>query len=110
MARHRSSVSRRAHLGLPLPVISAAAGTDGAYRLPSLPRADTSLRASALPVRVMAAAVAGSALAATAQMALTEALPSALDGDNVLLLGVGELFPSGRAVAPDAAAPAPAAG
>lgn len=108
VARHRSPVSRRAHLGFSSSVMSAAAGTGGAYRLAALPQVDSSPRVSALSVRIMAAAVAGSALAATAQMVLTEALPSVLDGDDVLLLGVGELFTSGGAVAPEVAVPDPA--
>lgn len=108
VARHRSPVSRRAHLGFSPSVMSAAAGTGGAYRLAALPQVDSSPRASALSVRIMAAAVAGSALAATAQMVLTEALPSVLDGDDVFLLGIGEPFTSGGAVAPEAAVPDPA--
>ncbi|MHA6781809.1 M23 family metallopeptidase [Pseudonocardia saturnea] len=97
MARHRSPQGRRAHLRLPLPAI-APAGAGGAYRQPASRPVGSSLPES-LPGRFAAAAVAGSVLAATGQMALTEALPSALDGANVLRLGVAELFGPGTAAA-----------
>ena len=120
MARHRSPEGRRAHLGLPLSPSPVAAGAGGAFRLPapspsllrssplsSSPLSSSPLSSSplssSLPVRFVATAVAGSALAAAGQMALTSALPSAADGANLLRVGIGELFGPGTAAA---AAPA----
>ncbi len=96
MARHRSPQGRRAHLRFPLPAI-APAGADGAYRQPAPRLAGSSLLEA--PGRLAAAAVAGSVLAATGQMALAEALPSAMDGANLLRVGIGEMFGPGTAAA-----------
>lgn len=109
VARHRSPQGRRAHLGLPVLAV-APAGAGGAYRQPA-PRFVGSSRPESLPGRLAAAAVAGSVLAATGQMALTEALPSALDGANLLRAGLGELLEPAAASASTAAAlPATPAG
>jgi murein DD-endopeptidase MepM/ murein hydrolase activator NlpD len=86
VARHRSPQGRRAHLGPPLSAPVAAAGV-GAHRSVSVPQLPSSL-----PVRLVATVVAGGALAAAGQHALTEALPLAADGANVLRLGVEELL------------------
>lgn len=88
MARHRSPSGRRAHLGPPLRVAPAAAGVGGAIRTPTilLPQLTSSLA-----VRFVATAVAGSALAAAGQHALTQSLPAA-DGADVLRLGVDEVL------------------
>jgi murein DD-endopeptidase MepM/ murein hydrolase activator NlpD len=105
VARHRSPQGRHTHLGPPL--LAAAAAGVGAHRsVPArqLPASLTSLTSST-PARFVATAVAGSALAAAGQYALTEALPLASDGANVLRLGVDELL----GAAPDAAAVVPVA-
>ena len=64
------------------------------------------------PTRLVALAVAGSALAAAGQMALSQALPAAADGANVLRVGLGELLTPGAPVAqaalPLVAQPVPA--
>lgn len=96
VARHRSPQGRRAHLGLPLPSFSAAGAGGGAYRLPAVPSV------SSAPVRFVAAAIAGSALATTGQLALAQALPAATDGANVLRLGVTELLSPDEAAAQSA--------
>ncbi len=110
MARHRSPQGRRAHLGLPLPSVVVAAGAGGGA-LASSP-------GSSAP-RVIATVLAGGALAAVGQTALTEALPLAADGTDVLKVGVqqflGDPAPSGGAplvhlapaVTPVAAEPRP---
>ena len=105
VARHRSPQGRRAHLGLPTPAI-APVGAGGAYRQPA-PRFVGSSLSESLPGRLAAAAVAGSVLAAAGQMALTEALPSALDGTNLLRAGLGELLEPATASASTVAAAAP---
>lgn len=51
------------------------------------------------PVRLVAVVVAGSALAAAGQMALSQALPAAADGANLLRIGLGELLAPGAPVA-----------
>ena len=79
MARHRSPQGRRAHLGLPLPSLATAAGAGGA----ALP---------ALAPRVIATVLAGGALAAGGQVALSRALPAAEDGTTVLRLGVQQFL------------------
>ncbi|MFR9802686.1 M23 family metallopeptidase [Pseudonocardia sp. RS010] len=56
---------------------------------------------SALSVRVMAAAVAGSALAATVQMAQPGSTPSAFAAGSVLELGADEPFMPGPAAPPE---------
>ena len=96
MARHRSPQGRRAHLGLPLPLTPAAAGAGGA-----------TITLPARPTRLIAWAVAGSALAAAGQMAVTEALPVAADGVNVLRVGVTGLFSPETAAAEATAATTP---
>jgi murein DD-endopeptidase MepM/ murein hydrolase activator NlpD len=97
VARHRSPKGRRAHLEPPLSAL-AAAGVGGAHR--SVPISQLS---SSLPVRFIATAVAGGALAAVGQHALVANLPAAADDANVLRLGVQELLGSG--VDPAAADP-----
>ena len=85
MARHRSPQGRRTHLGLPLPPVAAAAGAGGGGRAVYPPAAGV------LGPRLIAALLAGGALAAAGQTALTRALPVATDGANMLKLGVQEL-------------------
>ena len=82
MARHRSPQGRRTHLGLPLPPVAAAAGAGVGAFGPT----------ATLAPRVIATVLAGGALAAAGQAALTQALPLASDGANVLKLGVQELL------------------
>ena len=96
VARHRSPQGRRTHLGLPLPPVAAAAGAGGGVRVASPPVA------SVLGPRLIAALLAGGALAAAGQTALTRALPVATDGANMLKLGVQELV--GRTSAADGSA------
>jgi murein DD-endopeptidase MepM/ murein hydrolase activator NlpD len=85
VARHRSPSGRRAHLGLPLSAALAAAGAGGGAARPRSHTASSTvgslaeLTASA-PLRVVAAVVAGGALAAAGQQALDGTLPSVLDG------------------------------
>ncbi len=85
MARHRSPSGRRAHLGLPLSAVLAAAGASGGAARPRSHAAGRTvgslaeLTASA-PLRVVAAVVAGGAIAAAGQQALDGTLPSVLDG------------------------------
>ncbi len=86
MARHRSPQGRRAHLGPPLLVAPAAAGVGGAARSIPLPQPSASL-----PVRFVATALAGGALAAAGQQVLAEVLPLAGEGATVLRVGIGEL-------------------
>jgi murein DD-endopeptidase MepM/ murein hydrolase activator NlpD len=85
VARHRSPQGRRTHLGLPLPPTMAAAGAGGGAAL-------TTASAAALAPRVIATVIAGGALAAAGEAALTQALPVATDGANVLRLSVQELI------------------
>ena len=61
-------------------------------------RASSSVSESG-PVRLVAVVVAGSALAAAGQMALSQALPVAADGANLLRIGLGELLAPGATVA-----------
>jgi murein DD-endopeptidase MepM/ murein hydrolase activator NlpD len=99
VARHRSPKGRRAHLGPPLSAIMAAAGVGGAHR--SIPVSQLS---SSLPARFVATAVVGSALAATAQHALTQTLPAVAD-TAALRVAVEELMgqqDTAREVAPAA--------
>lgn len=96
MARHRSPQGRRAHLGLPLPLTPAAAGAGGA-----------TITLPARPTRLIAWAVAGSALAAAGQMAVTEALPVAADGVDILRVGVAGLLSPATAAAQATAAATP---
>ena len=99
MARHRSPQGRRTHLRLPLPPVAAAAGAGGAgYVTASAP-----LSAVVAP-RVIAAVLAGGALAAAGQAALSQTLPVAADGANMLKLSMQELV--GTAPAADASAAA----
>jgi len=85
VARHRSPSGRRAHLGLPLSAVLAAAGASGGAARPRSHAAGSTvgslaeLTASA-PLRVVAAVVAGGAIAAAGQQALDGTLPSVLDG------------------------------
>ncbi len=104
MSRHRSPSGRRAHLGPPLFAVAAAAGVGGARSIP-LPQP------TSLPTRFVATVLAGGALAAAGQHALTGALPAIDDGANVLRLGVTELLgtadPSAALVAATTVASAP---
>jgi murein DD-endopeptidase MepM/ murein hydrolase activator NlpD len=111
VARHRSPEGRRAHLEPPLSAAPAAAGVGGAYRTiayqaPRLawtpasslttptsgPPSAFSLLTSSLPVRLVATAIAGSAVAATGQHLLVQAVPTASDGAAALRAGVDGLF------------------
>lgn len=65
----------------------AAAGVGGGHRSVTLPQLTTSL-----PVRFVATAVAGTALAAAGQEALVAAVPEASDGAQVLRMAVDELL------------------
>ena len=98
MARHRSPQGRRTRLGLPLPPVAAAAGAGGVgYAVGSVPAGVV------IGPRVIAAVLAGGALAAAGQTALTRTLPVATDGANMLKLSVQELAgaqPSADAVGP----------
>jgi len=96
VARHRSPQGRRTHLRLPLPPVAAAAGAGGAGGIAA------SVPAS--PTRVIAAVLAGGALAAAGQAALSHTLPVAADGANMLKLSVQELV--GTAPAADSSAAA----
>jgi murein DD-endopeptidase MepM/ murein hydrolase activator NlpD len=86
VARHRSPQGRRAHLEPPLSA-HAAAGVGDAHRPHPVSQATVSL-----PVRFVATAVAGGALAAVGQQALVANLPDTADGGNVLRLGVQEFL------------------
>ena len=85
VARHRSPQGRRTHLRLPLPPVVAAAGAGGGAHAASVPAGVV------IGPRVIAAVLAGGALAAAGQTALTRALPVATDGANMLKLSVQEL-------------------
>jgi murein DD-endopeptidase MepM/ murein hydrolase activator NlpD len=100
VARHRSPQGRRTHLGLPLPPLAAAAGAGGG--------APASPSGASLAPRVIATVLAGGALAAAGQAALSHTVPLASDGANVLKLGVQELLgaPASSPVAPLALVPA----
>ena len=93
MARHRSPQGRRTHLRLPLPPVAAAAGAGGGGLVVSSAPAG-----SIVGPRVIAAVLAGGALAAAGQAALTRALPVATDGAKMLKLSVQELV-SGNSTA-----------
>ncbi|HLU58428.1 MAG TPA: M23 family metallopeptidase [Pseudonocardia sp.] len=86
MARHRSPQGRHAHLGPPLSAALAAAGVGGAHR--SIPVQQLT---SSLPARFVATVVAGGALAATAQHALSQTVPAVADG-AALRVAVEELL------------------
>jgi murein DD-endopeptidase MepM/ murein hydrolase activator NlpD len=118
VARHRSPEGRRAHLEPPLSPALAAAGVGGAYRTvafqPPTSRSaapaggssgsagsPTDSFTSSTPVRFVAIAIAGTALAATGQHLLAQAVPTASDGAAALRAGIDDLF---------APAPQPAAG
>ncbi len=92
MARHRSPQGRRTHLGLPLPSFPTAAEAGGG--------AKATLSSVPLAPRVIATVLAGGALAAAGQAALTQALPVASDGANVLKLSVQEVLGDPAPVAP----------
>jgi murein DD-endopeptidase MepM/ murein hydrolase activator NlpD len=110
VSRHRSPEGRRAHLEPPLPAGPAAAGVGGVRRtvarpLAVSPSAPVSLRSptsgppsalsaltsaliSSLPARFVATALAGSALAATGQHLLVQAVPAASGGVAALRTGL----------------------
>ena len=97
MARHRSPQGRRAHLGPPLSAALATAGAGGAGSVPLPQSASPAWSTSSLPVRFVATAVAGTALAAAGQHMLVQAVPMASDGAAALRLGINELLGSGTA-------------
>jgi murein DD-endopeptidase MepM/ murein hydrolase activator NlpD len=113
VSRHRSPEGRRARLEPPLPAAPVAAGVGGAYRTVafSSPRlsaeAPSSLSAptsgppsalsaltSSLPARFVATAIVGSAIAATGQHLLVQAVPTASDGAAALRTAMDGLFGS----------------
>jgi murein DD-endopeptidase MepM/ murein hydrolase activator NlpD len=97
LSRHRSAHGRRA---LPYPLLSAVAavaGSGGAHRSST----------SSLPSKLVATAVAGSAVAAVGQQLLVHAAPVAADGVTALRTTVGDWF--GPAAAPVATTPTPVA-
>ncbi|HEY0813922.1 MAG TPA: M23 family metallopeptidase [Pseudonocardia sp.] len=109
MSRHRSPQGRRAHHGPPLSAaLAAAAGSGGAHRSIALPQVIST------PARAVAALLAGGALAAAGQHALTTALPAVTDGTAALRVSLDHavgLTPTGStaptaAVAPVAPGPA----
>jgi murein DD-endopeptidase MepM/ murein hydrolase activator NlpD len=109
VARHRSPKGRRAHLGPPLTAAWAAAGVGGAHR--SIPVQQLT---SSTPARLVATVVAGGALAATAQHALSQTLPVVADGAALRgaveeLIGGVELTSASSAALEVADAPATAA-
>ena len=105
MARHRSPQGRRTHLRLPLPPLTAAAGAGGGARAVAAPGG------TVVGPRVIAAVLAGGTLAAAGQTALSQAVPAATDGVNMLKVGVQELVGARPAteVAEAATAAAPVA-
>jgi murein DD-endopeptidase MepM/ murein hydrolase activator NlpD len=82
----------------------AAAGAGGAHR--SLP---VSPLTSSLPVRFVATAVAGGALAAIGQHALAQSLPASGADSNILRLGVQQLIGPGDRADPATVTVAPSA-
>ncbi len=74
VSRHRSPKGRRAHHGPPLSALVAAAGSGGAHRSTPLPSIFPT------PMHAVAAVVVGGTLAATAQQALSTALPAVANG------------------------------
>jgi murein DD-endopeptidase MepM/ murein hydrolase activator NlpD len=107
VSRHRSPKGRRAHHGPPLSALVAAAGAGGAHRSVSLPQVVST------PVRAVAALIAGGALAAAGQHALTTALPTISDATFALRVSLDRavgLTPTGSssdpAVAPVSPEPA----
>ncbi len=78
VSRHRSPKGRRAHHGPPLTALVAAAGAGGAHRSVTLPQVVST------PARAVAAVIAGGALAAAGQQALSTALPHVGDGVTAL--------------------------
>jgi murein DD-endopeptidase MepM/ murein hydrolase activator NlpD len=78
VSRHRSPKGRRAHHGPPLSALVAAAGSGGAARSVSLPQVVST------PARAIATLIAGGAMAAAGQQALTTALPTISDGTTAL--------------------------
>lgn len=103
VSRHRSPQGRRAHHGPSLPALAAAAGAGGAHRSVSLPQVVST------PVRAVAALIAGGALAAAGQHALTTALPTISDGTNALRVSLDRavgVTPTGSSSDP-AVAPVP---
>ena len=98
MARHRSPEGRRAHLELPLSTSPATAGAGGGYRTVAYQQRSTpsetglSALAQSMPARFIATAVAGTAIAATGQHLLVQAVPMASDGAAALRAGMYELL------------------
>ncbi len=104
VSRHRSPQGRRAHHGPPLTALAAAAGAGGAHRSVSLPQVVST------PVRAVAVLIAGGAMAAAGQHALTTALPAISDGTSALRVSLDRavgLTPTGSS--PTTAAVAPVA-
>lgn len=108
VSRHRSPKGRRAHHGPPLSALVAAAGSGGAHRSVSLPQVVST------PVRAVAVLIAGGAMAAAGQHALTTALPAISDGTTALRASLDRavgLTPTGSSTSnsPSTAAVAPVA-
>ncbi len=102
MSRHRSPQGRRAHHGPPLSALAAAAGAGSAHRSVPLPHVVST------PVRAIATLIAGGALAAAGQQALTSALPAVSEGTTALRVSLDNavgLTPPGSSTA--AVAPVP---
>jgi murein DD-endopeptidase MepM/ murein hydrolase activator NlpD len=102
VSRHRSPKGRRAHHGSPLSALAAAAGSGGAHRSVSLPQVVST------PVRAVAVLIAGGAMAAAGQQALTRALPAISDSTAALRVSLDRavgLTPTGSSAPTPAVAP-----
>jgi murein DD-endopeptidase MepM/ murein hydrolase activator NlpD len=102
VSRHRSPKGRRAHHGSPLSALAAAAGSGGAHRSVSLPQVVST------PVRAVAVLIAGGAMAAAGQQALTRALPAISDSTTALRVSLDRavgLTPTGSSAPTPAVAP-----
>jgi murein DD-endopeptidase MepM/ murein hydrolase activator NlpD len=86
VSRHRSPKGRRAHHGPPLSALVAAAGARSAHRSVPLPQVVST------PVRAIATLIAGGALAAAGQQALTTALPAVSAGTTALRVSLDRAF------------------
>jgi murein DD-endopeptidase MepM/ murein hydrolase activator NlpD len=96
VSRHRSPQGRRAHHGPPLSALVAAAGAGSAHRSVPLPQVVST------PVRAIATLIAGGALAAAGQQALTTALPAVSAGTTALRVSLDRavgLSPPGTSTA-----------
>ena len=96
VSRHRSPQGRRAHHGPPLSALVAAAGAGSAHRSVPLPHVVST------PVRAIATLIAGGALAAAGQQALTSVLPAVSQGTTALRVSLDNavgLAPPGSSTA-----------